>query len=116
MGEAGEKNSESVKRASGQCNNAWPCAIQPQTAEERGKSKNENADREGQGYFRNAPAELFRKRDTEDAPGIDRAERDLQTHSCDCNYPTIIRLHDLITAALPKCHSWGSRRRSPCRS
>src|SRR5438552_7687434 len=115
MREAGEKDSQAVKRATSQCDDARSLAIQPQAAEERSKPKNKNADRKGQRYFGDAPAELLREWDTENAPGIDRAESDLQKHSSDCDDPATARSHALITMELPKCRPWESRRRLPCR-
>src|SRR5258707_106519 len=105
MREAGEKDSQAVKRAAGQCDDARSFAIQPQAAEERGKSKNKNADRKGQRDFGNAPAKLFREWDTENAPGIDRAQRDLQKYSGDCDDPAIARWHGSTIAELSKCRS-----------
>src|ERR1700719_2777622 len=99
MREAGEKDSQTVKRATSQCDDARSFAIQPQAAEERGKPKNKNADGKGQRDFGNAPAKLFREWNAENAPGVDRAQRDLQKHSGDCNQPTIARSHGLVTAA-----------------
>src|SRR6267143_4757818 len=99
MREAGEKDSQTVKRATSQCDDARSPAIQPQAAEERSKSKNKNADRKGQRDFGNAPAELFREWDTENAPGVYRAQRDLQKHSRDCDDPAIARSHGSTIAA-----------------
>jgi hypothetical protein len=47
-------------------------------------------------YFRDAPAELLRERDTENAPGIDRTQRDLEKHSRDCNRPSVISSHKFL--------------------
>src|SRR5580700_8355713 len=116
MREAGEKNSQPVESAPSQGNDAGSFAVQPKAAEERGKSQDKNADREGQCDFGNTPPKLLRQRDTENAPSVDRAERDLQKHACNCDYPTIIRSHGSITTELSKCHSLETRRRSPCRS
>src|ERR1700736_5552063 len=105
MREAGEKNSDSIKRATGQCHDARSFAVQPQSAEERGKSQHKNADRKRQRYFRNAPTELLREWRSENAPCINGAKRDLKEHSRDCDYPAIIRAHDLIIAGLRPRHS-----------
>src|ERR1700731_1553308 len=115
MGETGEKNSEPVERTASQCNDARPFAVRPETAEERGKSQNENADRKREGYLRNAPSELLRERRAENAPRIDRTERDLEEHSRDRDYPAIIGSHRLIITALSQHHSWELHRRLPCR-
>src|ERR1700682_3250503 len=104
MREAGERNSEPIERAAGQCNDARPRAVQPQATEERSKPQDKNADRKRQRYFRDAPAELLRERRAENAPGIDRTERDLEEHARDCDYPAIIRAHDLIIMGLRPRH------------
>src|SRR5438874_3619440 len=96
MGEVGEKNSQSIERAAAQRNDARPFSIQPEAPEERGKSQDENTDRKRQGYLRNAPSKLFRQRDAENAPGIDGAERDLEKHSRDGDYPPIVCSHKLL--------------------
>src|SRR6266404_5646032 len=98
MREAGEEDSQTVESAAGQCDDARSFAIQPQATEECSKSKNKNADRKGQRDFGNAPAELFREWNTENAPGVDRAQRNLQKHSGDCDYPAIARSHGSIIA------------------
>src|ERR1700736_1314116 len=116
MREAGEKNSEAVKRAAGQRDDARSFAIQPEATKKRGKSQNENADRKSESYLRNAPAELLCQRRAENAPRVNGTKGDLEERSCNGDYPTITRFHDLITTALPKCHSWESHRRLPCRS
>src|SRR6266850_3872735 len=99
MREAGEKDSQTVESAAGQCDDARSFAIQPQAAEERSEAKNKNADRKGQRYFGDAPTELFREWNAENAPGVDRAQRDLQKHSRDCDDPAIARSHGSTIAA-----------------
>src|SRR5258708_23122616 len=99
MGEAGEKDSQTVEGAAGQRDDARSFAIQPQAAEERSKPKNKNADRKGQRDFGDAPTELFREWKAENAPGVDRAHRDLQKHSRDCDDPAIARSHGSTIAA-----------------
>src|ERR1700720_2884913 len=105
MREAGEKDSQTVESTAGQGDDARSFAIQPQASEERSKSKNKNADRKRQRDFGNAPAKLFREWNAENAPGVDRAQRDLQKNSGDCDQPTIARSHGSITTELLKCRS-----------
>src|SRR5260370_32104586 len=99
MREAGEKDAEPVEPAAAQRDNARSFAIQPQAAEERRKSQNENTDRKRQGYLRDAPSELLRERRAENAPGIDCTQRDLETHSRHRDYPAITRSHGFATSA-----------------
>src|SRR6266403_3371347 len=105
MREAGEEDSQTVEGAAGQCDDARSFAIQPQAAEERSKSKNKDADRKGQRDFGNAPAKLFREWNTENAPGVYCAQRNLQKHSRDCDDPAIARSHGSTIAELSKCRS-----------
>src|SRR4029077_835956 len=99
MREAGEKDSQTVEGAAGQRDDARAFAIQPQAAEEGSKSKNTNTNREGQRDFGDAPTELFRQWNAENAPGVDRAQRDLQKNSGDYDDPAIPRSHDSTIAA-----------------
>src|SRR5437667_12854229 len=115
MREAGEKNSQGIERPARERNHARPFSIQPKATEKRGNAQHKNADRERQRYFRNTPAELLRERDTKNAPGINRTQRDLEKHSRDCDYPAIIRTHRLIILALLTASLLVSYRGSLCR-
>src|SRR4029077_9176451 len=71
MREAGEKNSQPIKRATSQCNDAGSLAVQPQPAKERSTAQHENTNRKRERYFRDTPPELLCERDSENAPSID---------------------------------------------
>src|ERR1700732_1993872 len=109
MREAGEKNSQAIEYAAGQCHDSRSFAVQPQTTEERSNAQDKNADRKRQRYFRNAPTELLRKRNTENAPGIDGTQRNLEEDTCDCDYPSIISSHKflLMISNLYRCLFFG---------
>src|SRR6266404_1766650 len=99
-GKARKENAKSVKKRAGQRDDARPFPRHPQSAKERGKSQNENADGKRQRYFRDAPAELLRQRHTENTPRVDRAERDLEEHAGNRNRPAIRCFHFTPKASL----------------
>ena len=115
MREAGEKNSQPIERATSQCNNAPSFTVQPQSTKERSTTQHENADRKGQCFFLDAPSELLCQWHSENAPGVNSAERDLDEDSRDRDYLTIIRAHRLIILELSTASLFVSHRDSLCR-
>src|SRR5262249_27098318 len=61
----------------------------PDSADERGESEDENGNRECERNLRDGPVECFSERRPEDAPGVDRAKRNLHDDSGESDLPAI---------------------------
>jgi hypothetical protein len=76
-GEAGQKNAAPVKDATGESDYTRPAAVQPKSTEECSYPYNENGDGEGESDLSDAPSKLPRQWHTKNAPGVNRAQRNL---------------------------------------
>src|SRR3982074_1703215 len=77
VGETRQKNSHAIKKAARHRNNSRSLTIEPEAAEKSRDTQHKDADGKSQRDFGNAPAELLRQGHAENAPRVNRAQRNL---------------------------------------